>query len=42
MAVLYIRNFPEDLHVKLKVEAAKRGTSLKKLVIQKLKNGRNP
>lgn len=34
MATINLRGFPDDLHRTLKVEAAKRGTSVKALLIQ--------
>ena len=34
MGILNIRPFPDDLHRVLKVEAAKRGTSVRALLIQ--------
>jgi len=34
MATINLRDFPDDLHRSLKVEAAKRGTSVKALLIQ--------
>jgi len=34
MATINLRDFPDDLHRTLKVEAAKRGTSVKALLIQ--------
>ncbi len=34
MATINLRGFPDDVHRSLKVEAAKRGTSVKALLIQ--------
>ena len=36
MATVYIRNFPEDLHRKVKIQAATMGISLKELAIRAL------
>jgi plasmid stability protein len=34
MATMYMRNFPEDLHKRARVEAAKRGESLRALALR--------
>lgn len=36
MTALYIKDFPDDLHKELKIFAAKKGTSLKAVVIDLL------
>ena len=36
MATLYVRNFPDDLHQRLKARAAERGITLSQLVIELL------
>ena len=36
MTALYIKDFPDDLHKELKILAAKKGTSLKAVVIDLL------
>lgn len=38
MATVYIRDFPEDLHRKVKSEAALRGMSMKDLVVKALED----
>lgn len=34
MATVNLRDFPDDLHKRLRIEAAKRGTSIKALLIE--------
>ena len=36
MATVYIRDFPEDLHVRVKIQALKERTTLKDLTIKVL------
>ena len=36
MATIYLRDFPEDLHLRAKVQAAKNKTTLKAIVIKAL------
>ena len=36
MATVYLREFPEDLHRKVKAEAALKGITMKKLVVRAL------
>lgn len=38
MATINLRDFPDDLHKRLKVAAAKRGTSVKWILIQAAKD----
>ena len=34
MATVYLRDFPDDLHYKLKIQAAKERTTIKELAIR--------
>lgn len=34
MTTIYIRNFPEDVHKSLRLEAVKRGVSLREVMVQ--------
>ena len=36
MATVYLREFPEDLHRKVKAEAAMKGITMKELVVRAL------